>query len=215
MKLVIANKTYSSWSMRPWILMRHLGIAFEEIVVPLRRETTREEILRFSPAGKCPVLLDGALTIWESLAIIEHLAERVPDRAIWPRDPAARALARSLAAEMHGGFQGLRAHLPMNLRRPVGPRALTPAAAADVERLERAFADARARFGGGTGFLFGAFGAVDAMFAPVVSRLHTYDVPVGAPTRRYMDACMELPAWRAWAADAVREPWRIAAFDAI
>jgi glutathione S-transferase len=213
MTLVIANKAYSSWSLRPWILMRHFNIAFDEIVIPLGREESRAEILLHSPSGKCPALRDGGVSVWESLAIIEYLAERHPDSAIWPRATEARAQARSLAAEMHSAFAGLRAHLPMNMRRPVRQFELTPEAAADVARLEQAFAQARKEFGGGGDFLFGDFCAADAMFAPVVNRLHVYDVAVTPQTRAYMDAMMALPAWLAWSADAAAEEWVIERYE--
>ena len=213
MKLIIANKAYSSWSLRPWILMRHYAVAFEEEVIPLRQADTRDRILRFSPAAKCPVLIDRDVTIWESLAILEYLAERFPDLPVWPREARHRATARALAAEMHAGFVGLRGHLPMNVRRPVGARDLTPAAAHDLRRLEQIFADALGRSTGP--FLFGPFGAVDAMFAPIVSRLHTYAVAVSATTRTYMDALLALPAWANWLRDAAAEPWHIEAFDTL
>ncbi len=211
--LVIANKVYSSWSFRAFILMRHFGIPFAEIVIPLGRETTRAEILRHSPAGKCPVLRDGALTVWDSLAIIEYLAERFPDLPIWPDEPAARATARSLAAEMHSGFAALRANLPMNMRRPVKRREMSPETRADIERIEAAWAAARQKFGAGGDFLFGDFSAADAMFAPVVSRLHVYDVPVDAATRAYMDRVMALPAYRDWQRGAEAENWRIDKYE--
>lgn len=211
--LVIANKTYSSWSFRPWILMRHFGAPFDEIVVPLAQEKTRAELLRYSPTGKCPCLLDGEIIVWDSLAIIEYIAELFPDHAIWPRLRAARAQARSLAAEMHSGFMGLRAHLPMNMRREVRKYALTPEATADAARLEQAFAQARAGFGKSGPFLFGEFSAADAMFAPIINRLHVYDVAVTPPTRAYMDAMMALPAWRDWSAGAAAEDWTIAKYN--
>jgi glutathione S-transferase len=211
--LVIANKAYSSWSFRPFILMRHFGIPFAEIVIPLGEETTRAEILRYSPAGKCPVLRDGARTVWDSLAIIEYLAERFPDLPIWPGEPAARATARSLAAEMHSGFAALRANLPMNMRRAPKRREVSPEARADIERIEAAWAAARQTFGGNGNFLFGDFSAADAMFAPVVNRLHVYDVPVGAATRVYMDRVMALPAYRDWQKGAEAERWRIGKYE--
>ncbi len=211
--LVIANKAYSSWSFRPWILMRHFGVAFDEIIVPLGRETTEAEILRHAPSGKCPSLRDSDIRVWDLLAIIEYLAESLPELAIWPRPRPARAEARALAAEMHSGFMAMRAHLPMNMRRPIGKRELTEAAAADVARIEQAFAEARARFGGGGAFLFGAFSAADAMFAPVVNRLHVYDVAVAPETRAYMDAMMALPAWRAWSSAAAAESWRLEKYE--
>jgi glutathione S-transferase len=211
--LIIGNKAYSSWSFRPWILMRHFGIPFDEVTVPLGRAETRADLLRYAPTGKCPVLRDGDRLIWDSLAILEFVAETFPDRAIWPRERAARAQARALCAEMHSGFTGLRSHLPMNMRRAVKERPLTPEATADVARLEQAFAQARAAFGAGGAFLFGDFSAADAMFAPVVNRLHVYVAPVGPQTRTYMDAVMALPAWRDWSRGADAEPWTIAKFD--
>jgi glutathione S-transferase len=212
--LVIANKNYSSWSFRPWILMRHFGIAFDEIVIPMAQENTRAEMSRFSPAGKCPALRDGEITVWDSLAIIEYVAELRPLMPIWPRPRAARAQARSLAAEMHSGFHALRGLLPMNMRRKIKKRELTPEASADVARLEQAFGQARAEFGRAGGFLFGDFSAADAMFAPVVNRLHVYDVAVTASTRTYMDAMMALSAWQNWSTQAEAEPWTIGKYEA-
>jgi glutathione S-transferase len=211
--LIIANKAYSSWSFRPWILMRQFGIAFDEIVIPLARETTREELLRVSPSGKCPALRDGDLVVWDSLAILEYLAERHPELPLWPKPRAARAEARSLAAEMHSGFMGLRSLLPMNMRRAVKRLELTAEASADVGRLEQAFHDARDAFGEGGSFLFGGFSAADAMFAPVVNRLHVYDVAVTPATRAYMDAMMALPAWAEWQSQAQAEPWTIGKYE--
>jgi glutathione S-transferase len=212
--LVIANKNYSSWSFRPWILMRHFGLAFDEIVIPLVQDNTHAEILRFSPAGKCPSLHDGEIVVWDSLAIIEYVAELYPDKPIWPGPQAARAQARSLAAEMHSGFQALRQLLPMNMRRAVARRELTPEASADVARLEQAFGQARGEFGQAGAFLFGDFSAADAMFAPVVNRLHVYDVTVTAATNAYMDAMMALPAWQEWRAQAEAETWIIEKYEA-
>lgn len=212
--LVIANKNYSSWSFRPWILMRHFGIAFEEIVIPLAQDNTQAEILRYSPAGKCPSLHDGEITVWDSLAIIEYVAELHPHLPIWPSPRGARAQARSLAAEMHSGFAGLRGLLPMNMRRKVKKRELASEASADVARLEQAFGQARREFGRAGGFLFGDFSAADAMFAPVVNRLHVYDVAVTASTRTYMDAMMALPAWQNWSTEAEAEPWTIGKYEA-
>jgi glutathione S-transferase len=213
--LVIANKAYSSWSFRPWILMRHLEIPFTEIVIPMGQETTRAEMLKYAPTAKCPSLHDDEIAVWDSLAIIEYLAETFLEKAVWPKDKAARAHARSLAAEMHSGFMGLRQHLPMNMRRAVARRDLTPEAQADVARLEQAWSKARQRFGAEGPFLFGGFSAVDAMFAPVVSRLHVYDVAVSASTRAYMDLMMSLPAWRDWQAGAEAEVWRLQKYEDI
>jgi len=215
LKLVIANKAYSSWSFRPWILLRHFEIAFEEVTIPMRQAETRSEMLCYAPTGKCPSLHDGDIAIWDSLAIVEYIAETFPHLAIWPKEKAARAHARSLSAEMHSGFTGLRSHLPTVFRRAVQKRELTPEAEADVARLEAAWAEARSRFGAGGGFLFGAFSAADAMFAPVVERLRAYDVPVSDKTRHYMETMMALPAWGDWAAGAHAEPWHIEAYDLI
>ncbi len=215
LKLVLANKAYSSWSLRPWILLAHFKIPFEEVVIPLDQPDTRERILRYAPSGRCPSLHDGAIAVWESLAIVEYVAEKYPDKAIWPRGKAARAHARTLAAEMHAGFQALREHCPTNFRRPVRKLALTGAVEADVARIEDAWAQARRTFGAAGPFLFGRFSAADAMFAPVVNRFLVYDVAVNRTSRDYMDAIMALPAWKAWINDAEAEPWRIERYEAI
>ncbi len=212
--LVLANKAYSSWSLRPWLLMRVCAIPFDEVVIPLYTHDTAAAIARYGPAGKVPILLDGDLTVWESLAIIEHLAAAHPDLPVWPRDPRARALARSLAAEMHAGFQSLRRTMPMNMRRaPKPPVDGHDAARADIARVEAAWADARDRHGTGGPFLFGTFSAADAMFAPVVNRFHVYAVPVSTATRAYMEAVMMLPAWCEWQRDAEGEPWHEERYD--
>jgi glutathione S-transferase len=215
LKLVLANKAYSSWSLRPWILLAHFKIPFEEMTIPLDQPDTRAQILRYAPNGKCPSLHDGAIAVWESLAIVEYVAEKYPDKAIWPRGKAARAHARSLSSEMHAGFQALREHCPTNFRRAVRKRALTAAVEADVARIEAAWAHARQTFGTAGPFLFGRFSAADAMFAPVVNRLHVYDVAVSNTSRDYMDAVMALPAWKAWIKDAEAEPWRMEKYESI
>jgi glutathione S-transferase len=205
--LIIGNKNYSSWSLRPWIAMRQAGIDFTEEVIPLYQPGSRERVLKYSPAGKVPVLFDGDMVIWESLAILEHLAERFPASGLWPREPAARAHARAISAEMHAGFAALRNHCPMNMRRPPKARALTPEVAEDVKRIEAIWADSRARFGRSGPFLLGGFCAADAMYAPVVSRFSSYAIPVGASARAYMQTMMGLPVWKEWAAAAAVEPW--------
>ena len=214
LKLIIGNKNYSSWSLRPWIAMKVAGIPFDETVISLNAPDFKARVNAASGTGKVPVLIDGDVEVWESLAILEYLAEKFPDAGLWPRHAAARALARAIANEMHGGFLPLRRHLPMNLWRPVIKRALTPEAAANVARIEAMWADCRARFGQKAEhagpFLFGRFGAADAMYAPVVARLHTYGVEVGAGTRAYMAAVMALPAWAEWHAAALKEPWVLA-----
>ncbi len=215
LRLVIVNKAYSSWSFRPWILMKHFGIPFEETVIPMARPETRAEILKFSPTGKCPCLIDGEIVVWESLAILEYLAERFPDMPVWPRGRQARALARALSSEMHAGFQALRRDCPTQFLRPARRIALAPDVVDDVARIEAAWAGARAKFGADGPFLFGEFSAADAMFAPVVNRFHTYDIDVGAPARAYMEAIQNLPAWRAGISGAEGEPWRIEAYDQV
>jgi glutathione S-transferase len=208
--LVIGNKNYSSWSFRPWIALRTAAIPFEEVVIPLYEPGSKERILSFSPAGKVPVLIDGDVRVWESLAIMDYLAERFPQAELWPKDAAPRAHARAIAAEMHAGFAPLRRHCPMNMWRPVKARELTPEVAADVKRIEAIFTECRERFGQGGAFLFGAFCAADAMYAPVVSRLHTYGIAVGPVAEAYKQAIMALPAWTEWRAAALKEPWVMA-----
>jgi glutathione S-transferase len=215
LKLILANKAYSSWSLRPWILLAQLKIPFEEVVIPMDQPETRENMLKYAPTGKCPSLHDGKIAIWESLAIIEYLAEAYPEKTVWPKGKAARAHARSLASEMHAGFVALRQACPTNFRRPVRAIALSDEVRADVERIEAAWAHARATFGRGGPFLFGRFSAADAMFAAVVNRFHVYDIPVSKPTSAYMGTVMALPTWKAWIADAHAEPWRIERYDAI
>ena len=215
LKLILANKAYSSWSLRPWILLTHFRIPFEEIVIAMDQADTRGNMLKYAPTGKCPSLQDGKVSVWESLAILEYVAETHPEKAIWPRSRAARAHARALASEMHAGFPALRQACPTNFRRKPKAVALSDEVRTDVARIEQAWAHARATFGKSGPFLFGRFSAADAMFAPVVNRFHAYDVKVGKPTRAYMDAIMSLPAWKAWIAGAEAEPWRIPRYEEI
>jgi glutathione S-transferase len=205
--LVIGNKNYSSWSMRPWFAMKVAGIAFDETVISLDASDFKARVSRHSGTGKVPVLIDGDVEVWESLAILEYVAERFPAARLWPADAKARAHARVVATEMHAGFIPLRRHLPMNMGRPVIKRELTPEVAANVARIDAMWSDCRARFGAGGPFLFGAFTAADAMYAPVVSRLHTYAVEVGPVAADYVAAVMALPAWTEWREAALREPW--------
>jgi glutathione S-transferase len=204
--LVIGNKNYSSWSFRPWLAMKVAGIAFEETVISLEAKDFKARVMAVSGAGKVPVLIDGESRIWESLAILEYLAEKFPAAALWPKDERARAHARAIAAEMHAGFMPLRRLLPMNVWRPVKPRALDDGSKT-VARIDAIWRDCRARSGAGGPFLFGAFGAADAMYAPVVWRFHTYAVEVSDAAREYMRAMMTLPAWSEWRDAARREPW--------
>ena len=185
--------------------MTTVGIAFAERVISLDAPDFKATLLGFSPVGKVPVLLDGDMRVWESLAILDHLAERYPAAGLWPEDLRARAHARSIACEMHASFTALRRHCPMNMWRPVKRRELTEAVAADVRHIDAMWGECIERYGGP--LLFGRFTAADAMYAPVVSRFHTYEVPVGATARAYMDAMMALPAWAEWKRAALAEPW--------
>jgi glutathione S-transferase len=206
--LIIGNKNYSSWSMRPWIAMKAAGIAFKETLFPLYLPGSREQVLKYSPAGKVPVLIDGDILIWESLAILEYLAEKFPDAKLWPHDPGARANARAIAAEMHAGFGPLRRHCPMNMHRdPKKPFTLIPEVEENIKRIDEMWNDARTRFGKGGPFLFGTFGAADAMYAPVVSRFASYAIKVSPVSRAYMDAVMALPAWKEWETAGRAETW--------
>ena len=209
LKLVIANKLYSSWSLRPWMVMRAFDIPFEEMLIPLRLEDSRARVLAASPSGKVPALITRDQTIWESLAIIEYLAETHPDKAIWPKDRVARAHARAISNEMHGGFPALRQSCPMNIGARYKTPDLTEASKANVDRIEQIWSETRAGFGGGP-FLYGAFTAADAMYAPVATRLDTYQVPVSAETRAYIDVIMAHPAFVDWREAALKEPWSIA-----
>ncbi|MSO68163.1 MAG: glutathione S-transferase family protein [Pseudolabrys sp.] len=210
LKLIVGNKNYSSWSMRPWIAMKVAGILFDETVISLDAADFKARVGAVSGTGKVPVLIDGDVSVWESLAILEYLAEKFSKAGLWPVDAAARAHARAIASEMHAGFLPLRRLLPMNMWRPVIKRELTPEVLVNVQRIEEIWNGCRARFGKTGPFLFGRFGAADAMYAPVVARLHTYAVDVGAGTRDYMDAVMALPAWREWHAAGIKEPWVLA-----
>jgi glutathione S-transferase len=208
--LVIGNKNYSSWSFRPWIAMKVAGIPFTEEVISLDAEDFKARVTKISGSGKVPALLDGDVRVWETLAILDYLAETFPQAGLWPAERAARAHARAIAAEMHAGFTALRRECAMNMWRPVMARELTPQALANVSRIDAIWTDCRTRFGAGGPFLFGSFGAADAMYAPVVSRFHTYAIKVSAVTRAYMEAVMGLPAWQEWRAAALREPWVLA-----
>ncbi len=207
LRLIIGNKNYSSWSLRPWIAMKVAGIDFDETVIPLYEPGSREQVLAYSPAGKVPVLIDGDTPVWESLAILEYLAEKFPRAGLWPADTRARSHARVVATEMHGGFQALRKNCTMNMWLPPKVRPQPEEVMADVRRIDALWSDCRARFGQGGAFLFGGFGAADAMYAPVVSRFHTYGLPLSAVARAYVDAVMALPAWREWHDAALKEPW--------
>jgi glutathione S-transferase len=209
--LVIANKNYSSWSLRPWMALTMAGIPFTESLIQLDIPSTKEKIAEHSKAGRVPVLHHGKLTIWESLAILEYLAETFPQKNLWPKTLAARAMARSAANEMHGGFSALRNDCPMNLRRPRKAIQISEAVHADVRRIEEIWRDCRARFGKGGKFLFGKFCNADAMFAPVVTRLDTFDIKVAPDSRDYMNNVLATPAFKSWKEAALMEPWIVAA----
>jgi glutathione S-transferase len=204
--LVIANKLYSSWSLRPWLLLKQFGIPFDEIVIPLDLPDTKERVLKHSPAGKVPILVDGDATVWESIAIMEYAGDAL-GAPVWPQDRAARAMARSVAAEMHAGFSALRSACPMNLGKKYAAKDRGEAVARDVTRFSEIVRQARERFGDGGPFLFGAFSAADAMYAPLVTRLDTYSFDLDATTRAYADAILALPAFREWRAAALQETW--------
>jgi glutathione S-transferase len=197
--LVIGNKNYSSWSMRPWLALRANNIAFEEVFIPLYGdEADKKRILDFTDSGKVPALIDGDVTIWDSLSIIEYLAEKFPEIRLWPEDRARRAHARSISAEMHSGFMALRSECGMNLHRPVGAIELSADARANVARIQQIWIECRERYGKSGPFLFGAFGGADAMFAPVVHRFRTFAIEVMPEARDYMNAMMSLPAFQEW-----------------
>ena len=212
--LVIGNKNYSSWSMRPWIALKAAGIPFSEIVIPLYTDAAdKQRILDVTKSGKVPALVDGDITVWDSLAIIEYLAERFPDAQLWPKDRAARAHARSVCAEMHSGFMALRNECGMNIHRPVASKKLSEDAQSNIARVQQIWTDCRARYGGEGPYLFGAFTGADAMFAPVVHRFRTYDVGVSQPVRDYMNAMLANPAFAKWTEDALAETLIIPRFE--
>jgi glutathione S-transferase len=205
MKLLIGNRNYSTWSLRPWLVLRHFEIPFEDEVLQLSGPRWRENLAARSPTAKVPVLLDGDLVLPETIAIIEYLADRHPDRAIWPQAPHDRALARAAAAEMHAGFTALRSHAPMNLRASHKGKVDLDAVRKDLHRIEELWGGLLARSVGP--YLFGAFSAADAMFAPLATRLRTYDLPVSDVAGRYVEAIYALPAFQAWLGLALQEPW--------
>ncbi|MDP2732294.1 MAG: glutathione S-transferase family protein [Hoeflea sp.] len=203
--LYIGNKNYSSWSFRPWIGMRVAGIAFQEILVPFDMAAGNPAFKAFSPTGKVPVLVDDGLTVWESLAILDHVARKHPQSGLWPDDGAFRSRAMAMSAEMMSSFQALRSACPMNMRRVRQPIETTPAILADVARIQTLWSECLAESGGP--FLFGGFSVADAMFAPVVNRLDVYAFETGPAVAAYMAAMKALPAWAEWEAAGRAEPW--------
>lgn len=207
MKLIIGNTNYSSWSVRPWLVLTHFGIPFEEVLAPLSGEGWKKNLQQVSPTGRVPVLIDGALVIPETIAIIEYLAEAHPDLAIWPSERGRRALARAAASEMHAGFSALRGSAPMNLRAHLPGRVSRDQVADDLKRIESLWGDLLDQHGGP--YLFGGFSAADAMFAPVASRIRTYDLPVSDTGASYVEAIYALPAFQQLLAKAAAEPWTV------
>jgi glutathione S-transferase len=212
--IYLGNKNYSSWSLRPWLVLKQTTVAFSEVVIPLYQPTSRETVLKYSPSGRVPALRHGDITVWESLAICEYLAESFPTFDLWPKDPAPRAVARAVSAEMHAGFRALREQLPMNIRSSFPGRAITPEVQADINRVMAIWRDCRARFGDGRGaFLFGHFTVADAMYAPIVTRFRTYRIELERDAEAYCDAIMGLPAMQEWIAAASNEPMIVEQFE--
>lgn len=222
MKLVIANKNYSSWSLRPWLLLTELGIPFEEVLLGFNEPSWKEKVRAYSKSGRVPLLVDGDDVVWESVAIVEHVAERFPDAGVWPTDPRARSVARSMVAEMHAGFGALRSNMPMNISLRCGGLGATEATRRDIDRVLELWQSARERFGGSGAFLFGRFSAADAFFAPVVWRFVGHEVELPDWAKAYVDVMRALPGMKAWeeaarAEDdfvAMDEPYRASADEA-
>lgn len=211
--LVIGNRNYSSWSLRPWLLMRHHGIAFDERLLALDTPEFEAQIAHWSPTGRVPALHHQGLVVWDSLAICEYVSEAFLDGRGWPRERAARATARAVSAEMHAGFTALRSALPMNVRRHSPGFVVDAQARRDIARIQALWTDCRARFGAGGAFLFGAFSIADAMYAPVVLRLVSYDVPIEGGAQAWVDRMRSLDAMQAWIAAATAETERLPETD--
>ena len=203
--LVIGNKNYSSWSLRPWLFLKHNRIPFSEVRIPLYQEGSAAEQQKYSPSGLVPVLLDDDLRVWDSLAICEYASEKFLDGKGWPADMAVRAVARSISAEMHAGFQQLRSNLPMNLKARYRWQPVSEAAEKDIERVTGLWTQCRSKYGSDGPWLFGSFSIADAMFAPVATRFRTYGVPLNDIARQYVDNLCGLEEMQAWHADALKE----------
>jgi glutathione S-transferase len=198
-QLVIGTKRYSSWSLRAWLALKQAGVTFEEIVIRLRQPDSKARIAQYSPSGRLPFLRDDDVSVWDSLAICEYVAEMLPGAYLWPKDRSARAVARSVAAEMHSGFPALRDHLSMDVARTIALPVIPEAAQADIARIQAIWTDCRRRFGTTGGpFLFGGFTLADAMYAPVATRFRTYGVKLDPVCQAYVDAIMALPAMIEW-----------------
>lgn len=210
MKLIIGNKRYSSWSLRPWVLMRHFDIHFDELLIPLDQSNTFEEISKFSPSGKVPALIDGDLTVWDSLAIAEYLHEKFPDRKMWPEERSQRAVARSVASEMHSGFQIMREIMSHDLQKELTNFDYS-AAQGDISRVQEIWSNCLESSGGP--FLFGEFSIADAMFAPVVNRLISYGVKTDSNLQDYIRIMRTLPAHMEWIRAAKAETLRVPRYE--
>ena len=213
LKLIIGNKNYSSWSLRPWLVLKQSALSFDELRIPLYTDSSKRDILRHSPSGKVPVLEDGDITIWDSLAICEYLAERFPEKELWPKEVAARAVARSVSAEMHSGFSNLRQNMTLNCRGSFPGKGMAQGVQEDIDRIQGIWNDCRRRFGSGGPMLFGHFTVADAMYAPVVLRFATYGVKTDPLSEDYMASIQALAPIQEWLAAARAEPEFISQFE--
>ncbi len=214
-KLVIGNKNYSSWSLRPWLLMKVAGLNFEEINVELYSEEGKKELFNYSGAGKVPVLIADDMTIWDSLAIVEYLAEQHPEKALWPLANDSRAIARSVTSEMHSSFMAVRSTLPMNCRLLKTVKNPPSDLQKDVDRICQIWRDCRNDYGEQGQFLFGSFSIVDAFYAPVVLRFHSYSIPVGEIEKAYINKVLSLPELQEWISTAKKEDTIVEAYENI
>jgi len=213
MTLFIGNKNYSSWSLRPWLVLKHAGATFEEKLIPLDQPDTAARIAQVNPAGRVPALLHGDQVIWDSLAICEYANELFPKAQLWPQDAKARAWARSVSAEMHSGFQAMREHLPMKMKESIHLDRIPPEAQANIDRIRASWTELRRRHAAAGPYLFGGFSIADAMYAPVVSRFRTYGVPVDGVVAAYCETVWAHPAMQAWRSGAEAEMLRMARYD--
>ena len=211
--LVIGNKNYSSWSLRPWLLLKYFGIPFKEIMIPLYEGDYKTQILQYSLSGKVPLLVHGQVKVWESLAICEYIAELAPEKKMWPSDSYARAWARSISHEMHAGFAQVRTYMPMNIRGSFPGCGRGPEVDREIGRIQEIFVGCRQAFHTKGPFLFGEFSVADAMFAPIVTRFRTYGVKLSMPAQEYAETVLNLPAMKEWARAAAQEPYVIAASE--
>ena len=211
-QLIIGNKNYSSWSLRPWLALRQAGFSFDEQVIPLYRRESKAALLRYSPAGKVPILLHGERRIWDSLAIMEYVAEIWPELGLWPEDRETRAMARCVSAEMHAGFEALREHMPMNLRAHLAGEGRHRLVELDIARISAIWRYCRQRFADRGPFLFGQFSIADAMYALVAARFRTYAVELDPVCQDFVDTVLGLPVFREWLAAANEEPWVITSY---